>query len=127
MKARKNICVRLERDAEQIRRCKKQVEAFGEAVANFADTLKLTSNAVRLQMLLLFEAEGRLCVCDLAEILEMTVSAVSQHLKKLHQGGLVAREQEGVTIYYFLKPEARPLLRALFEWLPSKPKQAVLP
>lgn len=127
MKTRRNICIRLKRDAEQIRRCKQRVSAFEEEVANFAELLKLTGNAVRLRILLLLEQEGRLCVCDLAEIFEVTASAVSQHLKRLHDGGIVKREQEGVTIYYSLRAEAKPLLHALFEWLPSESNRPILP
>jgi len=119
MKPNKNICVRLERDEAQIRRCKERVTVLDGPVSAFAHTLKLAGNAVRLKILWLLNEEGRLCVCDLADILDMTVPAVSQHLKKMREGGLIDREQEGVTIYYFLSPPARPLLHALFEWVPT--------
>lgn len=94
------------------------MQRMNTELAQFADTLKLTGNAVRMKILLLLAKEKQLCVCDLAEVLEMTVPAVSQHLKKLREGGLVATNPEGVTIYYYLTPSAKPLLNALFEWIP---------
>jgi DNA-binding transcriptional ArsR family regulator len=56
-------------------------------------------------------------VCDLSEILSMTVPAVSQHLKKLREGGLVFTAQNGVTIYYRIPATAKPLLDTLFQLL----------
>lgn len=127
MKSNKNVCIRLERDEAQIRRCKERVAALEGPVSAFAHTLKLAGNAVRLKILLLLNEEGRLCVCDLADVLDMTVPAVSQHLKKMREGGLIDRQQEGVTIYYFLSPSATPLLHALFEWVPAGTQPRVLP
>ncbi len=117
-KRRNNTCVRTCRDEGQIHRCKNEVQHMNAELHDFADTLKLTGNAVRMKILLLLAKEQQLCVCDLAEILEMTVPAVSQHLKKLREGDLVVTNPEGVTIYYRLTATAKPLLNALFEWIP---------
>ncbi len=127
MKPRTNVCVRAMRDAAQIRRCQEQIRRINEDATAFAGLLKLAGNPVRMKILWLLNEEERLCVCDLAEILGMTAPAVSQHLKKLHNGGLIDRIQEGVTIYYFLKKNARPLLHALFEWIPAHPNVSVAP
>ena len=127
MKSNKNICVRVTRDEEQIRRCQERVQALESDVAAFAALLRLSGNPVRMKILWLLNEEGRLCVCDLAEILGMTASAISQHLKKLRDGGLIDRVQEGVTIYYFLKKNALPLLLALFEWIPAHRHAGILP
>lgn len=120
---RNNHCIRTCRDEAQIFRCQQEMAVMGNEVESFAATLKLTSNAVRLKILLLLAKEKRLCVCDLAEVLKMTVPAVSQHLKKLREGGLVYAEPEGVTIYYCLSETATPLLHALFEWIPVHGRQ----
>ena len=49
---------------------------------------------------MLFEAE--VCVCDLAQVLNMTQSAVSHQLKILKQNRLVKSRREGKSIFYSL-------------------------
>ena len=43
-----------------------------------------------------------MCVCAIAELLEMEQSAISHQLKKLRQAKLVTSRREGHTIYYML-------------------------
>ena len=43
-----------------------------------------------------------MCVCDLAEILGMTQSAISHQLRVLKQMKLVKNRREGKTVYYSL-------------------------
>lgn len=118
---RTNICVRTCRDKSQIERCQKRLIGTVYQLHNLAENMSLAGNDVRLKILLLLKAEKRLCVCDLAEILNMTVPAISQHLKKLREGGFTLTQQEGVTIYNALAPKAMPFLNAFFQLLePSK-------
>jgi len=63
--------------------------------------------------MILLNDEQRLCVCDLSEILEMTIPAVSQHLKKLRNTELVDTEREGNTIYYYINREYKLVLNSL--------------
>jgi DNA-binding transcriptional ArsR family regulator len=67
-----------------------------------ADLLNLAGNSTRLKLLYLLENLRELCVCDLAEMLGVSVSAVSQHLSKLRAYGLVAPRRDAQTIYYRL-------------------------
>ena len=46
--------------------------------------------------------ESEMCVCDLAEILGMTQSAISHQLRVLKQMKLVKNRREGKTVYYSL-------------------------
>jgi DNA-binding transcriptional ArsR family regulator len=67
-----------------------------------AELLNLAGNATRLKLLYLLENAKEMCVCDLAEMLGVSVSAVSQHLAKLRAYGLVAPRRDAQTIYYRL-------------------------
>ena len=67
-----------------------------------ADLLNLAGNATRLKLLYLLDNLKELCVCDLAEMLGVSVSAVSQHLSKLRAYSLVAPRRDAQTIYYRL-------------------------
>lgn len=67
-----------------------------------ADLLNLAGNSTRLKLLYLLENAKEMCVCDLAENLGVSVSAVSQHLAKLRAYQLVAPRRDAQTIYYRL-------------------------
>ena len=47
-----------------------------------------------------FEAE--MCVCDIAQLLEMNQSAISHQLRILKQNGLVKSRREGKAVFYSL-------------------------
>jgi len=116
-KTRSNVCIRTCRDEGQIYRCRQQLKDLDTPVKKLAGALSLAANEARMKILLLLAEERSLCVCDLSEILGMTVPAVSQHLKKLREGGLAFTEQNGVTIYYHISATAKPTLDALFQLL----------
>lgn len=82
--------------------------------------LKAMSNPVRLLVLCQL-AEGEKSVGELEAMVEVSQSALSQHLALLRQRGLVKFRRAGQTIFYTLDgPEAPALLAALYEVYCSK-------
>ncbi len=80
-----------------------------------AGLLKAMSNPVRL-MVLCQLAEGEKSVGELEQVVEVSQSALSQHLALLRQRGLVTARRAGQSIFYSLDgPEAPALLAALYE------------
>lgn len=67
-----------------------------------AELMNLAGNATRLKLLFLLEKASELGVSDLAGQLNISVSAVSQHLAKLKAYGLVAPRRAAQAIYYRL-------------------------
>ena len=68
---------------------------------DLAELFKTFGDSTRIRILfVLFEAE--VCVCDLAQVLNMTQSAVSHQLKILKQSRLVKCRREGKSIFYSL-------------------------
>lgn len=68
---------------------------------DLAELFKVFGDSTRIRILyVLFEAE--VCVCDLAETLNMTQSAVSHQLKILKQSKLVKSRREGKSVFYSL-------------------------
>ena len=106
----------------QIKRCKEQISEVEEVVVALTDKLSLVSNSVRLKMLYVLKTEERLCVCDLSDILNMTIPAVSQHLRKLKDRDFVKSEKEGQTIFYSLRDDHRELLAPFFNLLNRQPE-----
>jgi len=62
---------------------------------------------------LLVAAEGRLCVCELTPLVDVSDSAVSHALSELADAGLVRRHKEGRWHYYEATPRAERLVAAL--------------
>lgn len=112
-----NSCIRQQADIEQINRCKKTVSELNESFDYLANGLSLVGNNVRLKILYLLFEEKRLCVCDLSDILEMNISAISQHLRKMKDRNLLETDREAQTIFYSLTPEYSTLLIPFFEIL----------
>lgn len=100
----KQECIREVADLNQINRCIDSLEKVEGSIDRLTDILKLAANDVRLKILYLLSKEEQLCPCDLSDILDMSVPAVSQHLRKLKDGGLVQTERDGQTIFYSLNP-----------------------
>lgn len=75
-----------------------------EELYDLAELFKVFGDSTRIRILfVLFEAE--VCVCDLAEALSMTQSAVSHQLRILKQAKLVNSRREGKSVFYFLADE----------------------
>ena len=70
-----------------------------EALRLVAARFKVLSDPMRLRMLQELE-QGERSVTALTEAVESTQPNVSKHLKMLQEAGLVARRQEGNTVYY---------------------------
>ncbi len=74
-----------------------------EGLNTLADLLSVVGNAVRLKIVYLLYAHNELCVCDIAEILNMSDSAISQHLRKLKDRLIVKSRKDSQTVYYSLE------------------------
>ena len=72
-----------------------------EVLYDLAELFKVFGDSTRIRILfVLFEAE--VCVCDLAQVLNMNQSAVSHQLKILKQSKLVKCRREGKSMFYSL-------------------------
>lgn len=68
---------------------------------DLSELYKIFGDSTRVRILYaLFEAE--LCVCDIAQLLGMTLSAISHQLRILRQAKLVSYRREGKTVFYAL-------------------------
>ena len=75
-----------------------------EVLYDLAELYKIFGDSTRIKILYaLFEAE--LCVCDIAQVLDMTQSAISHQLRLLKASKLVKFRLEGKTIFYSLADE----------------------
>lgn len=86
---------------------------------------KALADPTRLRSLMLMNAEGELCVCELTHALQMIQPKISRHLAQLREAGLVLDRRQGQWIYYRLHPElpawARAVLREAARGLDAQP------
>ncbi len=87
----------------------KKAMAFTPDLDERAAILSLVGNATRLRLFFLLDQVGEVCVCDIADILGVTQSAISQHLAKFKAYSLVGARRDGQTLYYRLsdRPEVK--------------------
>ena len=75
-----------------------------EKLYDLAELFKVFGDTTRVKIIsALFEAE--LCVCDIAELLTMSPSAISHQLRVLRQARLVKHRKEGKVVFYSLDDE----------------------
>ena len=76
---------------------------------------KALGDPVRLQLVdVLRQHAGKVCVCELVPLFDLSQPTVSHHLKVLREAGIVGSERQGLWAYYYVVPDA---LEELSEWL----------
>ncbi len=99
--AEQDVCseygVSVEEEAESLR------DSLLE-VAGLSELFKALADETRTRILFLL-SKRELCVCDLALILEMSLPAVSHHLRLLKIMRLVAYRRDGKQVFYSLDDE----------------------
>ena len=75
----------------------------GDLLYELSDFFSIFADPTRLKIL--FTIEEPMCVCDIAEVLGMTKSAVSHQLKILRQSDLVKYRKNGKNVFYSLADE----------------------
>ena len=81
-------CTRAEADQKQLMRCRNILNTTSELINSVGKVLALAGNETRLKILFLLNEEGELCPCDFSDILQMSVPAISQHIRKMKDAGI---------------------------------------
>ena len=73
-----------------------------------ADVFKALADPTRVRLLryLAHSEAGTACACHLPAALGITQPTLSFHMRKLHDAGLVAREQRGRWVHWTVRPES---------------------
>jgi ArsR family transcriptional regulator len=85
-----------------------------EEAAATADLFKALADPARVRIVnALATSSGPVCACEFEPLLGLSQPTVSHHLKKLHDAGLVEREQRGKWAYFSLRRDAAEKLAAV--------------
>jgi len=86
-----------------------------EGATRVAALAKALADPVRVQLVdVLRSHAGKVCVCELVPLFEISQPTLSHHLKKLRDAGVVGVERRGLWAYYYVQHEA---LKELKQWL----------
>jgi ArsR family transcriptional regulator len=88
-------------------------------IEEMADVLKLLGDKNRLTIIALLNEKER-CVCEIVDVLQTSQPNISQHMRKLKDGGLVKEEKRGQWVYYSLNVQDRPYIAEILKQIPSQ-------
>ncbi|MDA8068864.1 MAG: metalloregulator ArsR/SmtB family transcription factor [Actinomycetota bacterium] len=86
-----------------------------EQAMRMATVARALADPVRVQLVdVLRRHAGKVCVCELVPLFDLSQPTVSHHLKVLREAGIVGSERQGLWAYYFVLPG---VLGELAAWL----------
>ena len=87
------------------------------AALEVALRLKALADPVRIKLMsiLLTDAAGEVCTCDLAVAVGLSEPTVSHHLGQLKKAGMVHPERRGMNVYYSAHTDALQALRQVLD------------
>jgi ArsR family transcriptional regulator, arsenate/arsenite/antimonite-responsive transcriptional repressor len=86
-----------------------------DQAVRMAEVAKALGDPIRLQLVdVLRKHAGKVCVCELVPLFDVSQPTLSHHLKKLRDSGIVDSERRGLWAYYYVIPDA---LKELSGWL----------
>ena len=110
-----NSCIRGCANVELINQSISVLNDMSDKISMIAKFLNLIGNKTRLKILHLIKKEKEICVCDMSDILGISVSAISQQLKKLKEAHLLTSKKKAQTIYYHIHPLSQEVIDHVFE------------
>ena len=86
-----------------------------EQAERMARVAKALGDPIRMQLVdVLRKHAGKVCVCELVPLFDLSQPTVSHHLKVLREAGIVGSERQGLWAYYYVEADA---LEELAGWL----------
>lgn len=99
--SRKDTCEIFCYDEEKVNRIRNDIEKTN--IIEVAKLLKALADENRSKIVYALSQDKELCVCDIANILDVSVANASHHLRTLHKQGLVSYRKEGKLAFYSLQ------------------------
>ena len=88
-----------------------------EHAERMATVAKALGDPIRMQLVdVLRQHAGKVCVCELVPLFDLSQPTVSHHLKVLREAGIVGSERRGLWAYYYVNGNA---VKELSAWLSS--------
>ena len=108
-------CTRAEANHKQLQNCMEALDNMEGSFQKMTKLLSIAGSDVRLKILYLLNLENELCPCDLADILKMSMPAISQHIRKIKDAGIINSRRDGQTLYYSLNKDETEIFSSIFK------------
>ncbi|OBX23373.1 MULTISPECIES: ArsR/SmtB family transcription factor [Bizionia] len=108
-------CTRAEANHKQLQNCMETLDEMEGSFQKMTKLLSIAGSDVRLKILYLLNLENELCPCDLADILKMSMPAISQHIRKIKDAGIINSRRDGQTLYYSLNRDETEIFSSIFK------------
>jgi ArsR family transcriptional regulator len=95
-------------------------------IKEVSQIMKLLGDKTRLTIMKLLQSQD-FCVCEFVEIFNMSQPAISQHLRKLKDAGLVKESRKRQWVYYSMNNEYEYalLIEDLLKYLPDQNERLI--
>ena len=100
---KKDTCEIYYYDEEKVNRIQGNLQTVD--ISSVAQMLKAIADNNRAKITYALCQDDELCVCDIANIIGVTVANASHHLRTLHKQGIVKFRKEGKLAFYSLDDE----------------------
>ena len=110
-----NSCIKGCANVELINQSISVLNDISGKISMTAKILNWIGNKTRLKILYLIKKEKEICVCDMSDILGISISAISQQLKKLKEAHLLTSKKKAQMTYYHIHPLSQKVIDHVFE------------
>lgn len=100
---KRNTCEIFCYDEEKVNRI--QLDLQNVDISSVTQMLKAIADENRAKITYALCQDDELCVCDIANIINVSVANASHHLRTLHKQGIVKFRKEGKLAFYSLDDE----------------------
>ncbi len=90
-------------DKAKVKKGRKAINEF-KNLMDMTDLFKILGDPTRMKIILAL-SKNELCVCDLAAVIDSTISAVSHQLRLLRNARLVKYRKDGKMVYYSIEDQ----------------------
>ncbi|MFB1100475.1 ArsR/SmtB family transcription factor [Terribacillus sp. JSM ZJ617] len=98
--SKKDTCEIYCYDEKKVNRIQEDLQSVN--ILSVAQMLKAIADENRAKITYILCQDDELCVCDIANVLGITVANASHHLRTLHKQGIVKYRKEGKLAFYSL-------------------------
>lgn len=98
--SKKDTCEIYCYDEKKVNRIQEDLQSVN--ILSVAQMLKAIADENRAKITYILCQDDELCVCDIANVLGITVANTSHHLRTLHKQGIVKYRKEGKLAFYSL-------------------------
>lgn len=96
------VCVGPNYSKGEIAYIKKNLHEI-KGLETLSNLFEVSGNIQRLKILYILNVFDEMCVCDISEVLEISTSAVSQHIRKMKDSSILKSRRSAQTIFYSLQ------------------------